>query len=320
MSELYRASGGVPRLLNVIGDRALLGGYTEDRHVVNASLVRRAAAEISGHRVLPAWLPWLAGGAAALLLTTTTWFVWHRQQATAAPPEAQVMAEAPAPAPSPAPAPAPPPDLSASLRASTTTDTDSAYRQLFALWSAPYVAGSEEACLQAANAGLACLQETGGLDALRRYNRPALLALADDDGAMHQAVITALGDSSAQLQLGDTAHEVSLAEFEPHWNGEFLMLWRPTLDGPGNLSLGMSGEPVQHLRLRLMRAMGIEPEQVPPAEILSTDFDASLQWLVLEFQREHGLVQDGVAGSRTRALLDSQLADSGTPLLSMVIR
>jgi general secretion pathway protein A len=205
------------------------------------------------------------------------------------------------------------------LRASAA-DADSAYRQLFALWSAPFVAGSEEACLQAANAGLECLHETGGLDALRRYNRPALLGLADDDGALHQAVVTALWDSSAQLLLGDAGHEVPLAELEPRWNGEFLLLWKPSLDGPGNLSLGMSGEPVQHLRLQLMRAMGIDPEAVPPAEILSTYFDASLQLLVLEFQREHGLVQDGVAGSRTRALLDAELADSGTPLLSMVIR
>jgi murein L,D-transpeptidase YcbB/YkuD len=84
--------------------------------------------------------------------------------------------------------------------------------------------------------------------------------------------------------------------------------------------MGMSGEPVQNLRLRLMRAMGIEPEQVTPGEILSNDFDESLQRLVLEFQRSNGLVQDGVAGSRTRALLDTQLADADTPLLSQVIK
>src|SRR5690606_35061328 len=30
LAELHRASGGIPRLVNVIGDRALLGGFTED--------------------------------------------------------------------------------------------------------------------------------------------------------------------------------------------------------------------------------------------------------------------------------------------------
>ncbi len=52
LAELYRASGGIPRLLNVIGDRALLGGYTEDRHLVNGALARRAASEVSGRRVV----------------------------------------------------------------------------------------------------------------------------------------------------------------------------------------------------------------------------------------------------------------------------
>jgi len=319
-NELYRASEGVPRLLNVIGDRALLGGYSEDRHVVNGSLVRRAAAEVSGHRVLPAWLPWLVGGAAAILLSATTWFVWNQQQTTvvAAPP-AEVAAEALPEAP-PAPPPAPP-DLPALLHdATAVTDQDGAYKQLFALWNAGYVAGSDEACAQAVQQGLECLEESGGLEALRRYNRPALLQVADDTGTLHQVVLTHLGQDSAQLLLGDAGHEVPINELEPRWNGNFLLLWKPSRGEPRELSMGMSGEPVQNLRLRLMRAMGIEPEQVTPGEILSNDFDESLQRLVLEFQRTNGLVQDGVAGSRTRALLDTQLADADTPLLSLVIK
>src|SRR5690606_41776024 len=43
LNELYRTSGGIPRLINIIGDRALLGGFTEDRHQLGPALVRRAA-------------------------------------------------------------------------------------------------------------------------------------------------------------------------------------------------------------------------------------------------------------------------------------
>ena len=316
VNELYRASGGVPRLLNVIGDRALLGGYTEDRHVVNGSLVRRAASEVSGHRVLPAWLPWLAGGAAALLLATTTWFVWNKQQATASAPP---VAEAADPAPAP-PAPPPPPDLPTLLKDPATTDMDAAHARLFSQWNASYVAGSGDACAQARQLGLDCLSESGGVEALRRYNRPALLALTDEQGATHQAVVTHLGEDTAHLLLGNAAHEVPLVQIEPRWNGEFTLLWKPARPEPRELSLGKSGEAVQELRLRLMQAMGIEPEQVPPEEIMSSYFDDSLQLLVMEFQRNHGLVQDGVAGSRTQALLDTQLAAPDTPQLSLVIR
>ena len=77
LRELFRVSGGVPRLLNIIADRALLGAYSEDRHLVNAALVRRAAGEVSGQRVLPIWLPWGLGLASVALLATVVSLVLH---------------------------------------------------------------------------------------------------------------------------------------------------------------------------------------------------------------------------------------------------
>lgn len=77
LRELFRVSGGVPRLLNIIADRALLGAYSEDRHLVNAALVRRAAGEVSGQRVLPVWLPWGLGLASVALLATVVSLVLH---------------------------------------------------------------------------------------------------------------------------------------------------------------------------------------------------------------------------------------------------
>lgn len=45
---LYRLSGGIPRLVNVICDRALLGAYIEGERAVVRRTVRRAAAEVFG--------------------------------------------------------------------------------------------------------------------------------------------------------------------------------------------------------------------------------------------------------------------------------
>ena len=78
LRELYRCSGGVPRLLNIIADRALLGAYSEDRHVVNAAMVRRAAGEVSGQRVLPAWLPWSLGATSLALLAGVVVLLFNR--------------------------------------------------------------------------------------------------------------------------------------------------------------------------------------------------------------------------------------------------
>src|SRR5450755_1632071 len=86
LAELYHLSGGVPRVINVVADRALLGAYTQDRHGVTSALVRHAAAEVFGRRFAPRWLPWLGAAAAAMVLAATVWGMWpvanwrlHRQ-------------------------------------------------------------------------------------------------------------------------------------------------------------------------------------------------------------------------------------------------
>jgi len=46
LSETFRLTGGVPRLINIICDRALLGAYTLDKRRVSRSIIRKATKEI----------------------------------------------------------------------------------------------------------------------------------------------------------------------------------------------------------------------------------------------------------------------------------
>src|SRR5262249_47361920 len=48
LRAVHRASGGVPRLINVMCDRALLGAYATDSPRVTGRIARRAAREIAG--------------------------------------------------------------------------------------------------------------------------------------------------------------------------------------------------------------------------------------------------------------------------------
>src|SRR5690606_32322940 len=57
--EVYRLSGGVPRVINVICDRALLGAYSRESRRVDRRTVRRAAAEVAGQRLTPRALRWI---------------------------------------------------------------------------------------------------------------------------------------------------------------------------------------------------------------------------------------------------------------------
>jgi len=316
LAQLYRSSGGVPRLLNIIGDRALLGGYSEDRHVINAALIRKAASEVFGRRITPAWLPWALGAATAVLVAGATFAAWTLHDAEpAATPVITVVPPAAAPAataPEPVPAAPAAPDLATILRgAAAVTDLDGAYSRLFSLWSARYVAGSEDACSQALRQGLECLNEEGGLEMLRRFNRPAILALEDKSGAVHQVVVAAVATDRARVLIGEAAHEVVLTQLQELWDGEFLLLWKPPQLDTRSLSMGARGEPVLTLRLRLRQWAGLGPDTT------TLDvYDEALRALVIQFQRRNGLTADGVAGARTQALLDAALSPTDTPLLT----
>ncbi len=324
LAELYRVSGGVPRLLNIIGDRALLGGYSADQHVITAALIRRAASEVSGRRVTPRWLPWALGSGTAVVVAGAGLLAWSLQgtprNAAAAATQplsvpAAVVAVPPAAAPV-VPAALPKVDLATVLRnAAAVTDLDGAYTRLFELWSARYVAGSEDACSQALRQGLECLDLEGGIENLRRFNRPAILPLEDRTGAIHQIVVSAISQDRARLLVGDAVQEVSLPSLQELWNGDFLLLWKPPQLDARNLALGWRGEPVLTLRKRLHQVIGL-----PPPDDAADVYDEALQTLVVQFQRRNGITADGIAGAQTQALLDVALMPAGTPLLSAAPR
>jgi general secretion pathway protein A len=114
--------------------------------------------------------------------------------------------------------------------------------------------------------------------------------------------------------IGEDTHHVMLPQLRQHWDGDFEMLWRPPQLDIRNLSLGMQGEPVLELRSRLRQWAGLAPDTAG-----SDVYDDALFGLVLQFQRRNGLSADGVAGSRTRAMLDAALAPLDSPLLSAAL-
>jgi general secretion pathway protein A len=78
MRALYQRSAGVPRLINIIADRALAGAYVKESPSVDARLVHAAANEVkpSESRVRAARWPLFAGVACALLLAALSLFSW----------------------------------------------------------------------------------------------------------------------------------------------------------------------------------------------------------------------------------------------------
>jgi general secretion pathway protein A len=325
LREIHRLSGGIPRVVNVCCDRALLGAYTREARIVNAALIRRAAGEVYGRRYYPRWASWLAAGLTAAVIAAVVYLPW-RQLLPASFFPARVAISAPAPAasvvdpagangaasaaPALSPAPPPPPDLDALLTENAATTTEgAAYRRLLALWGTA-LTGDKDPCGQAAKAGLACLDQHGSWAQVRVLNRPAVLTLTDQRGLRHRAVLTALDEQSATLIIGERSVRVPIEALSRAWFGDFTVVWRPKSFSTRRLSIGSSGEAVRWLRRKLsaLRGSSIDPER-------DDVYDQSLADAVQAFQRQHRLVADGIAGIMTQVVLDSTLADPQSPLL-----
>ena len=51
VKELFRRTGGIPRLINVLCDRAMLGAYSKNRRQIGAGVIKQAASEVMGGNI-----------------------------------------------------------------------------------------------------------------------------------------------------------------------------------------------------------------------------------------------------------------------------
>jgi general secretion pathway protein A len=325
LREVHRLSSGIPRIINVICDRALLGAFTQEQHRIGPALVRDAASEVYGRSFNPPWFKLLAAASGTVAVLGLALGIWQLLPNRAVgEDEAAVAATPPAIAASPAalevesvesaPQPAAAPaavDIASLLKEQPArTTTESAFAQLFGLWGAKFDATKGRPCNQAQQQGLECVYQQGSWGQLRTLNRPAILTLIDDAGNAHQVVIAGLDGDAAQVRFPDTTQAISIASLSRLWYGDYLILWRPQVAAPRALSAGMQGAGVRWLRNSLNTVHGKSGEEN------SSDFyDEELVRMVEEFQRQHRLNVDGIAGVQTQIVLDTLNNSGGAPLL-----
>jgi len=82
LRRIHQVSGGVPRVINILCDRALLGACVTRANQVSAQIVARAAREVRGEGLRtappPAARPAIAAAAALVLLLTAGWLAYER--------------------------------------------------------------------------------------------------------------------------------------------------------------------------------------------------------------------------------------------------
>ena len=323
MSQLHQLTKGVPRRINLLCDRALLGAYVENQHQVSRKILRRAAEEVfAGEgRVASAGVlagaagmgrgPWpyvAAGVLAGVVLTgAAAWQLMPGSPSRPAPiasspavardVAATVNARAASPlatAVGTATAGAAAAPASAAGPAANTAPADrfeDAVRALASQWGVQLSDG--EGCAEAARQNLRCLQTKGGLDEIRLLDRPVLIKLRDDPVRPGYALLTALEANSATLLVGGKRETLSTEALEARFDGGFLTFWRAPRAWRDEVSQGDRGPDVDWLARRLAQLRGAKK----PLDNQPLD-DATLRAL-REFQSSQRLKADGVAGPKT---------------------
>jgi general secretion pathway protein A len=314
---IHRLTHGVPRRINLLCDRALLGAYVENNREVTPRILRRAAQEVFAAEVpvqrAPLRWPLVAGGVlAGAAISAAAWQAVPRSAGSApasavvasaatqavGQPHAQAAASAGSKTPAPAPAPVP----AKPLLLATQTE---ALRELGTLWGQQLP--TAEPCQGASKLNLRCYQGRGGLYELRLLDRPAIVALHDGQ-KLGYAVLSSMDDSSAILSVNGQRQKVGLGALATRLDGEFTTLWKVPRAFREEVHPGDSGPDVDWIAGQLAALNKVDaPRTEQPLG------DATRR-LLRNFQAKQNLKADGVAGPRTYMRLN-QLSGVDEPRL-----
>ncbi|KPQ01415.1 AAA family ATPase [Marinobacter sp. HL-58] len=343
---LFRASQGIPRLINLISDRALLGAYAEGEHQITAAHIRTAAREVNGKparrrsgSVSAKAHLLLVAASIVMAVIMTVWALdrlpgagWMTPDATAgdegdvlsgeiqrvepAQPELQpVIVQPDLPEQSPAfdeDQREPEPETLAEdfEFASGALSLPEAFRELFSVWGREYrVSESPVACRYAEEQGLRCLENRGSRRSLEYLDRPAILKLRNGEGNNRYAVLSGLDQDRATLELPEGRREVTFSSLEPYWYGEFTVLW----EVPSHIDDEEGGVSEQiWMGSRMMElASRYADSREEENRVNRMSAEEQIRW----YQERKGLTVDGIAGAMTIIQMNNDL-ESGGPRLS----
>jgi len=321
MRRIHALARGVPRRINLLCDRALLGAYAGNVARVDLPIIERAAAEVFGvgaprrrrsrERRAAAWgagVALLAGGAVLLAMAA----LWRPATAVLSSTNASPGASGPArPASAPAPVAMPPlpaaslaltgalaapaspasaADLARVFATSPRSEAE-AWRLLAPLWKLAPLDG--EPCTAAPRQQVQCFRGNLEPALLRRLDRPGLLTLRDPAGRTAYVMLVGLSAEAATLRSPQGLYRVPLAQLAQWWRGDFATFWRAPPGYSGVVVDGSAGPPVDWLaqQLAALNRAGAPAASQPAGEALRAQ--------LLAFQLAHELRPDGIAGPTT---------------------
>ena len=316
--ELYKVSGGIPRIINVCCDRALLAAYVDNSHTVERRHMLQAVHEVMGTKGFVATVrEYLASGnflnygmrltcgvllAAAVGLGTGYLFC-HRNPVELKQDMVKVLKadkdiisyresireikEHRA-------------EKESIIREQTRYRTDvlnssfeeEAWKKLQREWGFANATGNADTdCAYLKSAGFMCFSGNGSLSELERYNVPAVISLLDEKLRPFYAVLLKLNDNYAVLLINNREWVVPRDFVAGAMEGNFRLIW-PLPDGEERVSRRSS----QAAQIKLFDMLNRYENTDAHA---FNGYDKTMVNRVKKAQETLGLKPDGYAGIDT---------------------
>ncbi|MBM4203441.1 MAG: DUF2075 domain-containing protein [Gammaproteobacteria bacterium] len=320
---LHKKTGGIPRLINIIADRALLGAFARGLRDVDTNIVKHAVFEVlpttgstwSWRNIFGVALSVLALVLVGLLTARFLPAIFAEGRTAPVLPDVDRQADSSEPAQAPAQAQATGSEPLALPEPMLPTHSDVAARGT-AVQRPPLTAGalqrisyaalfktggvaydSDEAvapCEFAQRVKLLCASRSGTWSDIDLLDLPVILELQDDQEAPFHVAMIHGNATRMTLAVGTETVEASAEDLKALWFRNFSFLWPQPPLYQGILKKGDLQDGVVILRDRLERALGR-----PISYTISNVFDDELLDALAEFQKREALSVEPNAGPMT---------------------
>ncbi|MBI3793215.1 MAG: AAA family ATPase [Nitrospinae bacterium] len=311
LKEIYKFSKGIPRLINLVCDRALLAAYSKGVRTLDVKTVKECIRDVTGAPPSRNLLGGVTGrvvaigGLALILIAVSAWFFDGRRSTVVVAPPPMAKLEV-APVKIAPPAPQKPADAIYSPSARNV-----AANILLAKWGVEGIAEKDEAASTmeqiAEKRNLKCFDGRIDKVLLEKLAYPAIMLLNGEDGK--KGYLPVVGFTKDGLSTGISGLEIESEWAFKNWTGDVLIFWRDFADAPDELRKGAFGDDVAKLQTNLKK-LGYFTIGV------NGTFGAKTERAIKRFQQENGLNPDGMAGETTRMMILGKLQDVKIPRIS----
>ncbi len=326
IKKIHQFSSGVPRLINVISERLLLGAYAQNHHHIDKQIFAAAVKEVAGtttqeeEKLANTRTSWHALFVVALIgIMAAVWLLVPDEAPLAVAPavtqaanntsstqssvadiktlsEQQVLSGSLTELRN-----QPPKIVVPEVIASSTRDWVAAQLSLFG-YVGITAADGKNPCLVVKASNYVCEKShINSWDELKDINRPGLITLATADKKWVYALLIGLSENHALLLDNGEQKVVPWRELASLWNGDFLYVWSRPQAFEGDLNMGDKSDLVTWVAEQFAT---LDQQSAP---LTRQFFTERLQKRVELFQSTQNILPNGVINAQTLRRLNEVL-------------